>query len=67
MFDQRLFNQVSGLEAGFGEEDDYNLYDKPLFTDRTAASIYKNVKEIPQEEEEEEQQEGKKVEVKKVL
>jgi hypothetical protein len=27
------------------------LYDKPLFTDRTAASIYKNVKEIPQEDE----------------
>ena len=47
MFDQRLFNQTSGLEQGFGEDDDYNLYDKPLFTDRTAASIYKNVKEIP--------------------
>jgi hypothetical protein len=27
------------------------LYDKPLFTDRTAASIYKNVKEIPVEDE----------------
>jgi len=27
------------------------LYDRPLFTDRTAASIYKNVKEIPQEDE----------------
>lgn len=51
MFDQRLFNQTSGLDAGFGEEDDYNLYDRPLFTDRTAASIYKNVKEIPQEDE----------------
>jgi SNW domain-containing protein 1 len=53
MFDQRLFNQTSGLEQGFGEDDDYNLYDKPLFTDRAAASIYKNVKEIPQEEEDE--------------
>ena len=31
------------------------MYDKPLFTDRTAASIYKNVKEIPQEEEDEQQ------------
>jgi len=51
MFDQRLFNQTSGLDTGFGEDDDYNLYDKPLFTDRTAASIYKNVKEIPQEDE----------------
>ena len=51
MFDQRLFNQTSGLDTGFGEEDDYNLYDKPLFTDRAAASIYKNVKEIPEEDE----------------
>jgi len=31
------------LGTGFGDEEDYNLYDKPLFTDRTAASIYKNV------------------------
>lgn len=46
MFDQRLFNQTSGLDSGFGEEDDYNLYDKPLFADRTAASIYKSVKEV---------------------
>ena len=44
MYDQRLFNQTSGLGAGFGDEDDYNLYDKPLFADRTAASIYKNVR-----------------------
>lgn len=43
MFDQRLFNQTSGLGQGFGDEEDYNLYDKPLFTDRTAAGIYKNV------------------------
>ena len=46
MFDQRLFNQVSGLDSGFGHDDDYNLYDKPLFADRTAASIYKNVREV---------------------
>lgn len=43
MFDQRLFNQTSGLGAGFGDDEDYNLYDKPLFADRTAASIYKNI------------------------
>jgi SNW domain-containing protein 1 len=52
MFDQRLFNQISGLDSGFGEEDDYNLYDKPLFADRTAASIYKGVKEVQVDEEE---------------
>ena len=44
MFDQRLFNQTSGLGTGFADDEDYNLYDKPLFTDRTAASIYKNIK-----------------------
>ena len=43
MFDQRLFNQTAGLGHGFGDDEDYNLYDKPLFADRTAASIYKNV------------------------
>ena len=46
MFDQRLFNQSAGLSSGFGHEADYNLYDKPLFADRAAASIYKNVKNI---------------------
>ena len=44
MYDQRLFNQTAGLNSGFGDEDDYDLYDKPLWVDRTAASIYKNVR-----------------------
>ena len=47
MYDQRLFNQTGGLGSGFNKEDDeYDLFDKPLFADRTAASIYKNVKNI---------------------
>ena len=46
MYDQRLFNQTAGLGAGFGHEDDYNLYDKPLFADRTATSIYRGVMNI---------------------
>ena len=50
MYDQRLFNQSGGLGHGFGDEEDYNLYDKPLFTDRTAASIYKNVKNIDEDQ-----------------
>lgn len=66
MFDQRLFNQTSGLDSGFGHEDDYNLYDKPLFTDRTAASIYKNVKEV-QEDDDGGEVNQKGGEVKKVL
>ena len=46
MFDQRLFNQTAGIGTGFGHDADYNLYDKPLFADRTAASIYKGVKNV---------------------
>ena len=64
MFDQRLFNQTSGLESGFGHDDDYNLYDKPLFTDRTAASIYKGIKEVADDDEPEVDAKG---DVKKVL
>jgi len=44
MYDQRLFNQTSGLDTGFGDEDEYGVYDKPLFQDKAAASIY-NIKE----------------------
>lgn len=34
MYDQRLFNQESGLQSGFAAEDSYHLYDKPLFAQR---------------------------------
>lgn len=49
MYDQRLFNQSAGVSSGFGDEDDYNLYDKPLFTDRTEASLHK-IKKIDNED-----------------
>jgi len=35
MYDQRLFNQDTGLESGMGADDAYNLYDKALFADRS--------------------------------
>ena len=35
MYDQRLFNQDTGLDTGLVQEDAYNLYDKPLFADRS--------------------------------
>jgi SNW domain-containing protein 1 len=44
LVDARLYNQSIGVDAGFKEEEDYDLYDKPLFVDRTSASIYKNIK-----------------------
>ncbi|KAH8827293.1 pre-mRNA-processing protein 45 [Flagelloscypha sp. PMI_526] len=41
MLDQRLFNQES-LSGSFGDDDSYNLYDRPLFHGSTAAAaIYK--------------------------
>lgn len=40
MYDQRLFNQTSGMSSGFTSSDAYNLYDKPLFN-ATAVNIYK--------------------------
>jgi SNW domain-containing protein 1 len=39
LYDQRLFNQTSGLDSGFKDEDSYNIYDKPLFSNVT--SIYR--------------------------
>ncbi|OJA17317.1 hypothetical protein AZE42_04135 [Rhizopogon vesiculosus] len=41
MLDSRLFNQES-LSGSFADEDNYNLYDRPLFHGSTAAAaIYK--------------------------
>jgi len=45
MFDQRLFNQSQGISSGFGEEDSYNIYNKPLFQGSSAAQIYRPKKQ----------------------
>ena len=67
MFDQRLFNQTAGLGSGFGDDEDYNLYDKPLFTDRAAASIYKNIKKSDPNEDGDDHQDEKQTHMRKVL
>ena len=36
MYDQRLFDNAGGLEAGNSDSEEDNLYDKPLFADRSA-------------------------------
>ncbi len=41
--DGRLYNQSAGLDSGFGADDEYNTYSKPMF-DRegvTSSSIYR--------------------------
>jgi len=34
--DQRLYDKSGGLEAGNSDSEEDNLYDKPLFADRSA-------------------------------
>ncbi|KAI3834725.1 hypothetical protein MKX03_013978 [Papaver bracteatum] len=42
MYDQRLFNQDKGMDSGFATDDQYNLYDKKLFTaQNTISTLYK--------------------------
>jgi SNW domain-containing protein 1 len=41
MFDQRLFNQSEGLSTGFGADDEYNIYEKPLFTAGSQSALFK--------------------------
>ena len=41
LYDQRLFNQTEGLGSGFGDEEDYNIYQKPLFTDGRSSALYR--------------------------
>ncbi|WAQ87189.1 hypothetical protein PtA15_8A90 [Puccinia triticina] len=40
MIDSRLFNQEK-LAGSFGDEDSYNIYDRPLFPASAAPAIYK--------------------------
>lgn len=41
--DSRLYNQSAGMDSGFGKDDEYNTYSKPLWGDRqtTGSSIYR--------------------------
>jgi SNW domain-containing protein 1 len=41
MFDQRLFNQDSGLASAAGGEDEYNVYDSTLFKGNAQNYIYR--------------------------
>eukprot|EP01038_Epipyxis_sp_PR26KG_P006652 gene6652-9133_t len=41
LYDSRLFNQSAGMDAGFGGEDEYNTYTKPLFDRGESSSIYR--------------------------
>ncbi|KAF9343958.1 mRNA splicing protein [Mortierella sp. AD094] len=40
MYDSRLFNQSSGLDSGFKDDEAYSVYDKPMFM-HSASSVYR--------------------------
>ncbi|XVE54209.1 hypothetical protein DITRI_Ditri03aG0062100 [Diplodiscus trichospermus] len=42
MYDQRIFNQEKGMGSGFATDDQYNIYDKGLFTAApTLSTLYR--------------------------
>ncbi|XP_078161526.1 SNW/SKI-interacting protein A-like [Carex rostrata] len=46
MYDQRLFNQDKGMASGFVTDDQYNIYDKGLFTAQpTLSTLYRPKKD----------------------
>eukprot|EP01018_Ginkgo_biloba_P030138 Gb_08010 [translate_table: standard] len=50
IYDQRLFNQEKGMESGFATDDQYNIYDKGLFTTQnTLSSLYRPKKDTDTE------------------
>lgn len=51
-FDQRLFNQSKGLQSGFGDDDDFNVYDKAWKTNNNlSGNLYKFTRKDDETEE----------------
>ena len=52
-FDSRLFNQSKGLESGFGDDEEYNVYDKPWKAQNNlSGNLYKFTRRDDDKEEE---------------
>lgn len=50
MYDHRLFNQEKGMAPGFSADDEYNIYDKGLFTAQpTLSTLYRPKKDTDSE------------------
>eukprot|EP00771_Trimastix_marina_P000157 gnl/Trimastix_PCT/1165.p1 GENE.gnl/Trimastix_PCT/1165~~gnl/Trimastix_PCT/1165.p1 ORF type:complete len:492 (-),score=154.95 gnl/Trimastix_PCT/1165:31-1506(-) len=45
MYDQRLFNQQEGLSHGFGSDEDYQVFSKPLLNGSSTARLYRPSRE----------------------
>ncbi|XVF77513.1 hypothetical protein PTKIN_Ptkin14bG0050500 [Pterospermum kingtungense] len=47
MYDQRLFNQEKGMDSGFAADDQYNIYEKGLFSAQpTLTTLYRPKKDM---------------------
>lgn len=47
LFDQRLFNTTKGIDAGYGDDEAYNVYDKPWRDSNTLSNhLYRPAKQI---------------------
>jgi len=50
LFDQRLFNTTKGMDSGYGDDEAYNVYDKPWRDSNTlGAHIYRPSKQADSE------------------
>lgn len=50
MFDQRLFNTTKGMDSGYGDDEAYNVYDKPWRDGNSIGShLYRPTKQVDQE------------------
>lgn len=50
MFDQRLFNTTKGMDTGYGDDEAYNVYDKPWREGNSMGShLYRPSKSIDQD------------------
>jgi len=49
LYDQRLFDQDKGMSSGFGDDEAYDVYDKPWRKADAVANIYRPSKNIDQD------------------
>ena len=50
MFDQRLLNQTRGMDSGFGDDEAYNVYDKPWREQGTLShKLYRPSKDLDED------------------
>eukprot|EP00299_Pterocystis_sp_00344_P000122 c10036_g2_i1.p1 GENE.c10036_g2_i1~~c10036_g2_i1.p1 ORF type:complete len:468 (-),score=120.06 c10036_g2_i1:123-1454(-) len=58
LYDARLFNQEQGVSHSLGDDDAYNIYDKPLMSGSSANQLYRpnkdNIRQIQEDDDDQE-------------